>query len=167
MERCEVPVLQKPSDLSNQGEELLSYTDGTISYPCAVIQDSKIIISLDIFSHLGLFVSGYMENIWKNFEGIKKELIVVPFADYYCDFLFSCILIAQKNTKIPLVHKSFWPDGKNCALCLTHDVDEVRKTYQWITYPIKMIKKGKLGDLKTQFRSLIQKINGTGTFLDI
>ena len=36
-----IPVLQKPADLSNQGEELLTYTDGTISYPCAVIQDRQ------------------------------------------------------------------------------------------------------------------------------
>ena len=90
-----------------------------------------------------------MEKIWKLLKTEKKKLIAVPFADYYCDFLFSCILIAQKNTKIPLVHKSFWPDGKTCAVCLTHDVDEVRKTYQWITYPIKLIKKGKLGNLIT------------------
>jgi hypothetical protein len=161
---AKIPVFQKPADLGNQGEELLIYTDETVSYPCAIIQNDTIIVSLDIFSHLGLFVSGYMENIWNHLKDRKKELIVVPFADYYGDFLFSCILTAQRNNGSPLVHKSFWPDGKNCAVCLTHDVDEVKKTYQWITSPIKLIKRGNLRNLIFQFRSLIQKISGKEPF---
>jgi len=157
---AKIPVLQKPADLSHRGEALLTYTDGTVSYPCAVIRDNDITISLDIFSHLGLFVSGYLEKIWNTLKDKKKEIIAIPFADYYCDFLFSCIRIAQKNARVPLVHKSFWPEGKTCAVCLTHDVDEVKKTYQWITYPLKLIKRGNLGNLKLQFRSLSQKLKG-------
>jgi hypothetical protein len=154
-----IPVLQKPADLSNQGEELLTYANETVSYPCAVIRDNEIIISLDIFSHLGLFVSGYMEKIWNNLKDGKEEIIAIPFADYYCDFLFSCIRRAQKAGN-PIVHKSFWPDGKTCAVCLTHDVDEVKKTYQWITYPLKQIKRGKPGNIIPQCRSFIQKLKG-------
>ena len=157
---AKIPVFQRPADFSDQGEELLTYTDGTVSYPCAVIRDDDIIISLDIFSHLGLFVIRIHGKYLEYIKDGKKEIIAIPFADYYCDFLFSCILIAQKNTKIPLVHKSFWPEGKTCAVCLTHDVDEVKKTYQWITYPLKLIKKGNLGDLIPQFHSFIQKIKG-------
>lgn len=161
---AKIPVFQKPADLGNQGEELLIYTDETVSYPCAIIQNDTIIVSLDIFSHLGLFVSGYMENVWNNLKDRKKEIIVVPFADYYCDFLFSCILTVQKNIRSPLVHKSFWPDGKSCAVCLTHDVDEVRKTYQWITYPLKLIKKGDFRTLLPQCRSFIEKLRGKEPF---
>jgi hypothetical protein len=157
---AKIPVLQKPADLSHKGKVLLTYTDGTVSYPCAVIRDNEIIISLDIFSHLGLFVSGHMEKIWNNLKDRKNELIATPFADYYCDFLFSCIRIALKNAKMPLIHKSFWPDGKTCSVCLTHDVDEVKKTYQWITYPLKQIRRGNLGILVPQFRSSIEKIRG-------
>jgi len=155
-----IPVLQKPADLTNQGEELLRYTDGTVSYPCAVIGNDGIIISLDIFSHLGLFTSGYLEKIWNSLEDEKKEIIAVPFTDYYCDFLFSCIRLALENAGTPLVHKSFWPDGHSCAVCLTHDVDEVKKTYQWITYPLKQIKHGKPGNFFSQFRSFIRKLKG-------
>ena len=155
-----IPVLQKPADLTNQGEELLRYTDGTVSYPCAVIGNDGIIISLDIFSHLGLFTSGYLEKIWNSLEDEKKEIIAVPFTDYYCDFLFSCIRLALENAGTPLVHKSFWPDGHSCAVCLTHDVDEVKKTYQWITYPLKQIKHGKPGNVFSQFRSFIRKLKG-------
>lgn len=31
----------------------------------------------------------------------------------------------------------FWPDGKKFAVCLTHDVDRVKKTYQYLTHFVK------------------------------
>jgi len=161
---AKLPVLQKPDDLSHLGEELLTYTDGTVTYSCAVMSKNGIIISLDIFSHLGLFVSGHMEKILNPLKDQKNKIIIVPFADYYCDFLFSCIRIVQKTAKIPLVHKSFWPEGKTCAVCLTHDVDEVKKTYQWVTYPLKFIRRGQGKNLRSQFHSFIQKLRGNEPF---
>ncbi len=159
-EDTKIPVFQKPADLSNQGEKLLTYTDGTISYPCAVIRNDDIIITLDIFSHLGLIISGHIEKISGSLKERKKEIIGIPFADYYCDFLFSCLQIIQKTTKRPIVHKAFWPEGKCCAVCLTHDVDEIKKTYQWVTYPLKFLKQGNLRNLIPQFRSFIEKLRG-------
>ena len=32
---------------------------------------------------------------------------------------------------------AYWPNGKKFALCLTHDVDRVRKSYQYMTHFIK------------------------------
>jgi len=61
---------------------------------------------------------------------------------------------------MPLVYKSFWPDGKIYAICLTHDVDEIKKTYQWITYPLKLFFKGNLKGIALQFRSFIQRLRG-------
>ncbi|GAH60430.1 unnamed protein product, partial [marine sediment metagenome] len=31
-------------------------------------------------------------------------------------------------------YKTMWPDNKRFAVCLTHDVDRVKKTYQYITH---------------------------------
>ena len=157
---AKIPVFQKPADLRNQGKELLTYTDGEVSYPCAVLGSDGIIISLDIFSHLGLILSGYMEKILRNHKEERNRIVAIPIADYYCDFLFSCIQLVQKTTKQPLVQKAFWPEGKNCAVCLTHDVDEVKKTYQWVTYSLKLIKQGNFGNLIPQCRSLIEKLKG-------
>ena len=37
--------------------------------------------------------------------------------------------------------KTKWPDGKQFALCLTHDVDRVKKTYQYFTRFMRFSKK--------------------------
>ena len=161
---AKIPVFQKPADFRHQGKELLTYTDGEVSYPCAVISNDGIIISLDIFSHLGLILSGYMEKILRNHPEKRNEIVAIPFADYYCNFLFSCVHIIQKTTNQPLVHKAFWPEGKTCAVCLTHDVDEVKKTYQWVTSPLKNIKQGNWGNLISQFYSCIEKLKGHEPF---
>ncbi len=34
-----------------------------------------------------------------------------------------------------------WPNGKNFAVCLTHDVDRVKKTYQYFTHLINFLSK--------------------------
>jgi hypothetical protein len=131
-----------------------------VEYPCVIKTDSNIIVSLDIFRHLGFFLSGHLEKTWALKKEEKKDIIAVPFADYYCDFLFSCLQTIFERENIPLVHKSFWPEGKPCAICLTHDVDEVKKTYQWFTYPLKLIIRGNFGAILPQFRSFFQKLRG-------
>ena len=155
-----IPVFHVPTDLSGRGKPLLFFTGNQRTYPCAIETDDSIIVSLDIFYQLGFCLSGNLEHIWKNHPELRCELITIPFMDYYASFLFDIIRQIYVRLRLPFVHKSFWPDGKTCAVCLTHDVDEVKKTYQWITYPLKLIKRGKLGNLLPQFRSLIQKIKG-------
>ena len=55
------------------------------------------------------------------------------------------------TSQIPLVQKSYWPDGKKFAVCLTHDVDEIKKTYQWISRPIRFLAREIFRDLKVRF----------------
>jgi peptidoglycan/xylan/chitin deacetylase (PgdA/CDA1 family) len=57
-----------------------------------------------------------------------------------------------------MVQKGFWPNNKKFALCLTHDVDELRKTYQYFTRSFRFLKKRDLSGLKNQFLSLSHKI---------
>ena len=155
-----LPVLVPPSHISDPGTPLLSYTNGSAEYPCAIITDTNIIISLDIFRHLGFFLSGHLEKTWAHMIEEKKDIIAIPFVDYYCDFLLSCIQTIFNRQQIPLVHKSFWPEGKPFAVCLSHDVDEIKKTYQWITRPWNYAKNCNILGLHNQFLSFIQKIRG-------
>lgn len=155
-----LPVLVTPPPIGDPGNLLLSYQNGSAEYPCAIITNSDIIISLDIFQHLGLFLSGHLEKTWAIMKEEKKDIIAIPFVDCYCDFLLSCIQTNLNKQNIPLVYKTFWPEGKSCAVCLTHDVDELKKTYQWITRPWMHMKKGNFRGLYHQYLSFKQKIRG-------
>ena len=93
-----------------------------------------------------------------------------PLVDYYEDILFRAILMGCGEIGLPLIRKSYWPSGKKFAVCLTHDVDEFSKTYQWVTRPVKMIIRGDFSGLKNQMKSLSRKLNGQEpywTFEDI
>jgi len=53
-----------------------------------------------------------------------------------------------------------WPKNKKFAVCLTHDVDEVRKTYQYLTRSLRFLKSGKVRNLKNEILSLVEKLRG-------
>jgi hypothetical protein len=159
-----IPVFRVPTDLSGMGKPLVFFNNHQGRYPCAVETADTIIVSIDIFYHLGLCLSGNFEHVWKNHPDLRCDLITMPFMDYYASFLFDTIRQVHARSHHPFVHKSFWPEGKPCAVCLTHDVDEVKKTYQWVTYPLKLIKKRDFAGLILQFRSFIQKLRGNEPF---
>jgi len=64
----------------------------------------------------------------------------------------------EKRILIP--RRVLWPEGKRFAICLTHDVDELHKTYQYVTNSIRNIKKGDIIGLKREFLSFLRKIRG-------
>jgi len=93
--------------------------------------NGKIKVNFDIFNEIGYILSGHLERLTlKEREKIAK----IPIVDIYERILFDAI---RRNKKIKA--KPFWPNGKKFALCLTHDVDEVRKTYQYFTRSIQHI----------------------------
>ena len=67
---------------------------------------------------------------------------------------------ACDTLRIPLVQKSYWPDNKSFAVCLTHDVDELKKTYQYITRPVIYMLKRDIQGLKGQLNSFCKKSKG-------
>ncbi|KCZ72832.1 hypothetical protein ANME2D_01267 [Candidatus Methanoperedens nitroreducens] len=155
-----LPVFRAPLDLADEGDALLTYSGGNRKYPCAVTAGEDIIIGLDIFGHIGYSLSGYLEKIWMHIGGEKNGIVNIPFADYYGEILFNSLLNAHKRSNLPLVHKAFWPDGKRFAVCLTHDVDEIKKLYQWITYPLRFAARYDLRGIYNQSSSFIHKIRG-------
>ena len=53
-----------------------------------------------------------------------------------------------------------WPNEKKFAVCLTHDVDRVQKTYQYLTHLAKYLKKGDFHCAVNQIISLSKKVRG-------
>jgi hypothetical protein len=115
----------------------------------------------DLFNHLGFCLTGGIEHTWQTTSKETRHAIVRnAFADTYCELLFDAVKNLHSEMNVPLVHTSFWPENTRFSVCLTHDVDEVKKTYQWITRPWNHIKKRNLQGLHQQLLSLHQKIRG-------
>ncbi|RLG30671.1 hypothetical protein DRN98_07165, partial [Methanosarcinales archaeon] len=99
-------------------------------------EDNRIILNFDVFKEVGHILSGHLENLP---EEQKKKIAKIPLVDIYEKFLFDKILFASKQLNVSIESKPFWPNGKRFAVCLTHDVDEIRKTYQYFTRSIQHI----------------------------
>jgi len=103
-------------------------------------------------------------------ETTKQEITSKPIVDFLENLLYTSILRACDILRIPLVQKSYWPDNKSFAVCLTHDVDELKKTYQYITRSVFCIMRGDIKGFKIQLNSFFQKMKGIEpywTFEDI
>ena len=95
-----------------------------------------ISIGIDIFRETGYLLSGHLDAIRHSLDSsTKQELASKPVVDFLETLLFNAILTGCQERDIPLVQKSSWPEGKKFAVCLTHDIDEIKKTYQWISHP--------------------------------
>ncbi|WP_456469180.1 polysaccharide deacetylase family protein [Archaeoglobus sp.] len=122
--------------------------------------DSEIELNFNVFGAIGRILSGCMEPYFKDRELIK-ELSKKPFVDLWEKILFDSIL---SISRIPVVNYSLWPYGKEFAVCLTHDVDEIRKTYQYFTYSARHLKKRNFRGLRNQLVSLFRKLRGNEPF---
>jgi hypothetical protein len=106
-------------------------------------------------------LSGHLDLIRPSLDSsTQKELAAKPVVDLLENLLFEAILTACRECNAPLVRKSFWPEGKQFAVCLTHDIDEIKKTYQWVSRPFRYITRRDFRACKGQVHSFIQKIRG-------
>ena len=134
--------------------------------------ENQIDVKFDIFKEMGYFLSIKFEEALSKLDYQKRKIILrVPVVDYYEKTLFDLLLYACQKLDVPLVQKAFWPDAKQFAVCLTHDVDELRKTYQYFTRSVRHLKSGEFGrawyHLKSFFTDKFFGRNPYWTFDDI
>jgi len=157
-----IPVCEIPHDQGSGCGDVLAYFDnGRTRHPCVTRTERGISIGADIFRETGYLLSGHLDTIWPTLGNQQKnDLAVKPIVDLLENILFDAVLTGCRNQSVPLVHKSFWPDGKPFAVCLTHDIDEIKKTYQWVSRPLRFLARGDFAGFKGQALSFIQKIKG-------
>jgi len=97
-------------------------------------------LGFDIFNEVGHILTGYLEHFREMKENKHEKLAKIPVVDYYEKILFDCLLFASRRLNLALKCKPFWQDGKKFAVCLTHDVDRVHKSYQYITHFLRHLK---------------------------
>lgn len=163
-----IPLLEKPIGLKN-GEPLVTFAnqEDENEYPCVIADGNIITIGFDIFNEVGHILSGYLEPFWKANNLKSKRLMSIPVVDCYEKILFDCLMHASKRLNTQLNYKPFWPNGKKFAVCLTHDVDRVKKTFQYATHTIRHLKKGEIGMALVQWSSLLRSENPYWNFDEI
>lgn len=170
------PLFQVPIDTGNSEKTCIAeFKSETEAYPCISGFPNGIVIGFDIFRLTGSILSGYLDTPTKgniNFQECKQtpKKVSPPLVDFYEYILFNLILQGCNEVSIPFIRKSYWPSGKKFAVCLTHDVDEFVKTYQWVTRPLRYAGKGDIRGIKNQMKSFSRKLRGREpywTFEDI
>ncbi|MBN1195555.1 MAG: polysaccharide deacetylase family protein [Methanomicrobiaceae archaeon] len=142
--------------VSEGGETLawVSTKDGR--RPCIVGDGTTITVAFDLFAETGAWLCGRRDRPLAGPGGDPAA----PVVDGFEALLVSCIRRACHLQGIPFVATAHWPHTHTSAVCLTHDVDELAKTYQWVTRPLRYARRGDGPGLLRQFRSLVAKIGG-------
>jgi hypothetical protein len=157
-----IPLCEIPRNTGSGDEVTATFENESGTYPCVVRKENNVTIGVDIFKETGYLLSGHLDSLRPSLDTItKKELASKPAVDFLQNLLFNEILDGCYKRNIPLIQKSFWPDGKKFAVCLTHDVDELSKTYQWISRPLRFLARGDFLGFKDQVNLFLQKIRGT------
>jgi glutaredoxin-related protein len=156
-----IPLCEKPLDTGYADEVMAHFKNADVRYPCVTQTNHGYSIGIDIFNETGHLLAGHLDSLQPPPDStIKTELASRPTVDFLQNILFTAILAGCNKQQIPLVQKSLWPDGKRFAVCLTHDVDEIKKTYQWISRPFRFLVKRDIHGFIGQARSFFQKIKG-------
>lgn len=154
-------ICETPHDPGPGIETVATFDNVTAQYPCVVRKNQGIFIGIDIFRETGYLLSGHLDTVRPTLDITKKNKIAAqPSVDFIENILFRAIITGCYERNIPLVHKSFWPGGKTFAVCLTHDVDEIKKTYQWFSRPARYLFRADFPGFMGQIHSFFQKVRG-------
>ncbi len=135
----------------NSNAVIFAHVNGK-KVPCGFIEDNRLILNFDPFAFIYSVLSGGLDG--------KDFPVEIPFLDRLSEILFRAIKHLIVSNGEVLITKSFWPNGKRFAVCLTHDVDEIKKTYQYVTRSIRFLKQFNFNRLKNEFLSLVSKLRG-------
>ena len=147
-----IPLFILPQEQS--GDQIIwKIIDGDREYPCIFVDDNQIKIGFDIFKQIGKILAGDYDPFFLRTDELGKTLRRVSVVDIMEEALFFAI-----NENSPGLLKRFaWPDNHKFALVLTHDVDRVYKTYQYLPSIFNSLKQAKLADLVYHLKNLCFK----------
>ena len=148
------PLFELPKELSYESG-IASFQNRDNSYPCIFIDSNTLIIGFDIFNEIGSILSGHLNHLFDKQNDEIKKLMKTPVVDILEKILFDSLQKLCQENDVKLDHKPFWPDKKKFAVCLTHDVDRVHKTYQYLPSIVRDIKRMNFSGILKQIKSML------------
>ena len=159
------PLLETPETLdAGDSRVLATFQAGDTAYPCVTINGGNLVIGFDIFSEIGYWLAGYVEPALDKQPIDIEALIRIPVVDILEEFLLNSLQFVFREKGSKLVAKPAWPEAKQFVLCLTHDVDRVYKTFQYLPSAIKHLRAGNLSGLARQAKSFLSEHGKTNPY---
>lgn len=129
------------------GEPLIHYENRDI----AVSYDSEkkvVYIGFDLIASAFYFLSLMEEDLPHKSEEhyrflaqhgrLSSKFASLPIINSYMQVLFKSVRYLHDKMNLPMVQKWYWPDGKDFAVCLTHDIDFLKPGRLYLSLlPIK------------------------------
>ncbi len=123
-------------------------------YPGMVVSRGTVQLGFNIFAQIGRILSGEYDSFFLKGDELGRQLRSIPVVDVLEDALFSAI----EKSSADLISKRFtWPDNHKFALVLTHDVDRVFKTYQYLPSIFDSIRQARPAELGYHLRNFFTK----------
>jgi peptidoglycan/xylan/chitin deacetylase (PgdA/CDA1 family) len=148
-----IPLFTRPKRTTGDRNLGRVLSDDGGEYNCLSIVNNKVIVGFDIFNEIGKILAGNYDVEFTRKGLYGMALRSIPVVDLLEETLFSAI-----QQVIPYAGKRFaWPGGHKFALVLTHDVDRVYKTYQYLPSIINSLKELNISKLAYHLHSLLFK----------
>ena len=159
-----VPLFERPTEIPEKEQVLAWFTDDQVTYPCVVAEGREIEIGFDVFQEVGKALTCKLMAPPIPCEDGEEDLYGVPFVDCYEWILFECLLHASLSLGVPMIHKAFWPNGEPFAVFASHDVDRIRKTFQYPYYFARALRKLDMKALGAQVASVLASLRGSNPY---
>jgi peptidoglycan/xylan/chitin deacetylase (PgdA/CDA1 family) len=149
-----IPIFKRPSETID-GNRLASVVCAQREYSCISVNNGHINIGFNIFSEIGRILAGHYDNYFLQKDRLGAKLRSTPVVDVLEDCLIAAINMAMSGN--PVKHQCIWPEGRRFAMVLTHDVDNVRKTRQYLPSFIKSMLQADFPDLVYHIKNILLK----------
>lgn len=143
-----------------------------VGFPQEIVDSAhdRVVVDADLIFSSFFLLSRWEETETKTFDkhgrfptresisfkhGFSQRAVV----NEYLKLLLEIICKIARSKNMPLIRKCFWPNEEKLAVCLTHDVDIIKKWYLYsMVRCLELIRSGQLSSFLKTFWSLFKGI---------
>lgn len=154
-EGVEWPLFTRPeAGAEGTGEGILP-TLG--SAPLVSLGTGGIRLHADLFKDVGRLLAAEIQSTPHRRDASAPR---IPCVDGF-ERIIAHALVRSQGLETPIGRPVEWPDNRDFAVVLTHDIDRVRKSFHYFTHAWRAFRRLDVQGLGVQLRSLLEKIGGS------